>query len=158
MPLTLENHVRVRAGKCCVGVVGSGLALSQLPTAGGLSEIPVPPPLGSTESDVVEASSFYFDVSSLEFRCHGSGSTQSPAASPYLSSRYPLVYAKLDSILTRYKYWANLKMSFGDSIPSVFSALFDSESLKSYGSVFTFLMKVFILIITYVFNFLWSDC
>jgi hypothetical protein len=78
----------------------------------------------------------------VDFRSKGGGSAHSPAASPYLSSREPLVYARLDDILTRYKFWINLKLTFTDTIPHVFCAIFDADSLKSYGSMFTFLLKV----------------
>lgn len=118
-----------------MGVVGSGVTVGSADTSGTDG--------GNSAPSKEGGSSFHMDVTALEFRSKGSGGAQAPAASPQLSAREPLVYARLEEILSRYKYWTNLKLSFTDTIPSVFCAMFDAESLKSYASMFTFLIKVY---------------
>lgn len=132
MPITVESSVRVRAGKCALAVVGSGVAISQPPSA-AITASPLPRD---------QAVTFHADITSLEFRSKGNGSAHAPAASPQLSARDPLVYARLDDILSRYKFWTNLKLTYTDTIPGVFCAIFDADALKSYGSMFSFLFKV----------------
>ena len=135
--------LRLRAGKGALAVVGSGLTFS-------LSDSSTTPSPSSSSGErgtgTGEEGSFHLDVTSFEFRSQGSsgggGNTLSPAASPHLSARQPLVYARLQDILSRYQYWVKLQMSFGGTIPPVFCAIFDADSLKSYGSMFTFLFKV----------------
>ena len=132
--------MRVRGGKCSIGAVASGLVLTSNSSISDDTCAGAYTAKGITEPAALN--SFHFDVTALEFRSKGSGGAHTPVASPYLSSREPLAYSRLEEIVNRYRYWIQLKLTYADTIPNVFCAIFDADSLKSYGNMFTLLMKV----------------
>mmetsp|Transcript_5172 Transcript_5172/g.7923 ORF Transcript_5172/g.7923 Transcript_5172/m.7923 type:complete len:973 (+) Transcript_5172:207-3125(+) len=118
--VTLENQMRLHGGRGFVGTVASG---STLPHS-------TPP-------------SFYIDISAVDFRGRGAPGSSSggSAASAHILTRHPLLFSRLEDTLARYRYWLNLRLT-ALTIPTVFRTIFDPDAMKCYGSMFTLLLKV----------------
>lgn len=135
VPITLESHMRLHGGRSFVGVTTSGCIIT---SPGGAA-------LGISPMSVDVDASFYADVNAVTFKGKGGpGSTQSSitaTASSHIFARYPMVFTRLEECLARYRLWLHLKMKVLNS-PKQLSAIFDADAMKTYGGLFSLLLKV----------------
>lgn len=113
MPISVDQYVKLRAGKCYIGIV--------------------------TSSRVVQSSSFFFDISNLHVHSKGS-ITSHPVTSTFTAARYPQLSNKMEEILTAYRNWIHMRITL--QFPSIFTIVFDQEVMKSYETMFSMLMKI----------------
>lgn len=131
MPVTLEANMRLHGGRSFVGVTCTGCVI-------------LPSTHRASKKDDTSAS-FYTDVNNIEFKGKGvPGSTASSitsTASSHIFARYPMVFTRLEECLMRYRLWLNLKLKILKS-PKQLCTIFDADAMKTYGSLFSLLLKV----------------
>ena len=131
IPLDIASIMKLQGGYATVGLVGSG----KIPYSVALEA-------HTTRNDSIDdrsASCFAVEVSSLEFKGKGALANY-PVASTFTSTRHPTTFARLETMVKRYRSWMTLKMKF--RFPSIFGIIFDVESLNAYERVFAMLMKI----------------
>ena len=119
--------MRLLGGQCNVSLVGSGLYLpasSVLDTTFRNSGI----------------SLFNFNVSAFSFLGKGSSLSTYPVASSATSTRFPPTFSWLDSRMSQYRAWMNLKLNF--KFPRVFGIVVDQDAVSAYSRIFSSLIKV----------------
>jgi hypothetical protein len=52
-----------------------------------------------------------------------------------------MVFSRLEECLMRYRLWLNLKLKILNS-PKQLCTIFDADAMKTYGSLFSLLLKV----------------
>lgn len=130
VPLDLAMYVKCTGGQAYVGVLASGLRFKSFD------------PLKSSEyGDLQESpdSTCNFQIFSLAFKGKGVLTTY-PVASPFTSTRFPDTFLRLETELSQFRSWMNLKLKI--NVPTRFKTVFDAESLGNYERMFTYIMKV----------------
>lgn len=125
--LDIGKHMRLLGGQCNVSVVGSGLylpATSVLDTTSRNSGINL----------------FNFNVSAFSFLGKGSSLSTYPVASSATATRFPPTFSWLDSRMSQYRAWMNLRLNF--KFPRVFGIVVDHDAVSAYSRIFSSLIKV----------------
>jgi hypothetical protein len=124
--------MKLPGGQAYIGLVGSGLVYS--------NKIPI---------SQVNESNFGLNIVSLKFNSNSVLNTY-PVASSFTSIRYPDTFLRIEEELNKIRSWMNIKLFL--DIPPVFKILFDSDAISGYERIFSYLIKVIIIIYFYYIN------
>lgn len=147
IPVDIALYVKCQGGHAFIGWTGSGVA-----TPGNnepimhqqqhsLSEANLQE-LNQTRSQIIERPyrfGFSIDVYAIEFRGRATMVTY-PAVSPFTSTRFPDTAAKLESAVSKFRAWMNIKLEL--RFPPILKIVFDHEAVGQYERVFCMIMKV----------------
>lgn len=124
----ISKHMKLVSGEAYVSIITSSLA----------NRVKIPSP-SKTSFVYQDVHCLGMSLESFEINCFGAFSGY-PAASSFTSSRYPEASLRLQSIVSKYRSWMNLKMRV--NYPEMFRIIVDNESQNCYERLFSMLMKV----------------
>ena len=129
----MDKYLRLMGGQCNVSLVGTGMQLA-ITEASKSNNVALSPMI----------SLFHFNVSAFSFSSKGSSLSTYPVASSTTAARFPPTFSWLDSKMSQYRAWMNLKLSF--KFPRVFGIVVDHDAVSAYSRIFSSLIKVIFII------------
>ena len=121
----LQQVVKCQGGGCYLGIIGTGLQLSNSREREGEGE----------------GSSVGLGVELVRVHYKGKGAMHSyPVASPLTATKYPDSFVRIEAEMNQFRSWLHLRLHF--QVPSCFRIVFDADSITSYERLFSSIMKV----------------
>lgn len=156
-PVDISKYLRLQGGQAFISYTGSSLDLNEHQQFS--QQNPIDSPIRDiSNGDKTSMDNTYITTKSQAFSsCLGidiykivfdsKGALASyPVASTYTSSRFPETTLKLESQVSKFRLYMNIKLKL--NFPETFRVVMDSESTGCYERIYSMLMKVNCAIVT----------